>query len=270
MGAHKGPLPIFKGREMRDVISPPAVIGEAIAGRSVYVRKQLSSLAHDLKKHTFDMAELLEEAKRGSLYTVWGYGSLAEYGMAELNLKHRKTQYLVRIVEVCNSLGIKREVYEKAGISKLREITSLDPSGYYVNESKEAEPLAKHMAEMILNPDEHTVEEISYNVFKLKGLDAEDRAVVRSFQVNNAAWEKTIKPAFELARRKLGSAGRDEEGNAREYPDGVCLEMICADFNADPNHYDGVFSDLDSVEMDRLEEEGRDRERPKLEDEIAF
>jgi hypothetical protein len=51
-----------------------------------------------------------------------------------------------------------------------------------------------------------------------------------------SVWENVIKPARELARKKLGSASRDSEGNAVEYSDGACDEVIFADFLSDPNN----------------------------------
>jgi hypothetical protein len=34
----------------------------------------------------------------------------------------------------------------------------------------------------------------------------------------------------------LGSQGRDTDGQAKDYPDGVCWEVIAAAFNADVNN----------------------------------
>ena len=45
-----------------------------------------------------------------------------------------------------------------------------------------------------------------------------------------------MKPARELARRLLGSAGREAEGLGKEYSDSACDEIICAAFLADPNN----------------------------------
>ena len=68
------------------------------------------------------------------------------------------------------------------------------------------------------------------------GMTGPNRMVVRSCSVTQSAWENVIQPAYELARRILGSSGRDETGQATEYKDGACLEVICAAFNADPNN----------------------------------
>jgi hypothetical protein len=45
-----------------------------------------------------------------------------------------------------------------------------------------------------------------------------------------------VKPARELARRLLGSAGRDAEGLGKEYSDSACDEIIYAAFLADVNN----------------------------------
>jgi hypothetical protein len=51
--------------------------------------------------------------------------------------------------------------------------------------------------------------------------------------VPRSAYTDVIKPAFELIRRRLGSQGRDTEGQAVEFSDGVVLECICAEVLSD-------------------------------------
>jgi hypothetical protein len=89
---------------------------------------------------------------------------------------------------------------------------------------------------LILDADTMTVQQVRDEVMRLKGLTGPDSIVVRSCSITKSTWDNVIKPAYELARKNLGSKGRDEEGNATEYSDGVCLEVICASFLADPNN----------------------------------
>ena len=214
-----------------------AIIGEQIAGRAASVRKQLKDLTSDVKAHTFDMAELLFEAQENNYPAQWGYASTLEYGAKELGLKERKVQYLTRTVKVCRAVGLTRAQYEPAGTSKLREITTLNPEGSYFNIAEHtSEPLDDHIVRLILDSDTMTVEQVKEEVLRLKGMTGPNRMVVRSCSVTQSAWTNVIQPAYELARRILGSSGRDETGQATEYKDGACLEVICAAFNADPNN----------------------------------
>ncbi len=213
------------------------VVGEQVAGRAARVRAKLKDLTNDVKSSTFDLADLLYEAQENNYYTAWGYASLLEYGAEELGLKKRKTQYLTRITKVCHQVGLKRERYELSGISKLREITTLNPDGTYWNVTEHvSEPLDEHIVRLILDSDKMNVKQIKLEVERLKGMVGPNRMVVRSCSVTQSAWDNVIQPAYELARRILGSQSRDETGNAVEYKDGVCLEVIAAAFLADPNN----------------------------------
>lgn len=216
---------------------PIAIVGDVQAGRATVIRKRLMGLAGDIQSSTFDLAELLMEAADGHLYQAWGYNSLPEYGALELSLKRRKIQYLVRIVEVMKIVGIKREVYEPVGVTKLREVTTLDPAGrFYNKETQQNEPLVDHIVRLVTEAEELTADQISEEVKRLKGQIGDNSLVTRSTTYVNSVWENVIKPARELARRLMGSAGRDKDGNAVEYSDGAVDEMIYAEFLNDPNH----------------------------------
>ena len=216
-----------------DPLNPPAIIGEIVAGRSASVRKQLVQLSGDISRSTFDVADLLFEAQESGYLQSWGFDGLGDYAEQELGIKERKAQYLVRITKVCRAVGLKREQYEQAGVSKLRDITTLDHQGSWFNpETKDNESLDEHIVDLITSAEDLTKEEVYDEVMKLKGMVGGDRPVVRSFSVTQSAWTNVIKKAFERIRMHLGSAGRDEEGLARDYPDGVCLEMLAAEYLA--------------------------------------
>ena len=213
------------------------IVGEAIAGRAASVRRDLMAMVSNLSTNTFDLAILLHEAKENGYPAAWGFASLAEYADQELGLKKRKAEYLTRIVKVARAVGLKREQYEPCGVSKLREITRLNPEGTFWNKDEHtSEALDDHIVRLILDSDTMTVEQVKEEVLRLKGMTGPNRMVVRSCSVTQSAWENVIQPAYELARRILGSQGRDESGNAVEYKDGACLEVICAAFNADVNN----------------------------------
>jgi hypothetical protein len=221
------------GYAMHEVV----MVGEQVAGRAARVREKLKDLTNDVKSSTFDLADLLFEAQENSYPAAWGFASTVEYGQEELGLKPRKTQYLTRITKVCRQVGLKRERYEPSGISKLREITTLDPEGTYWNVSEHvSEPLDEHIVRLILDSDKMNVDQVKVEVARLKGQVGKDRRVLRSYSTDVTTWTNVISEALERARRFLGSKGRDAEGNAKEYSEGECYECICAAFNADPNY----------------------------------
>ena len=217
-------------------ITPSIVmVGEAVAGQSTALRKKLLALSQELRERTFDLAEALHAARH--VYRGWGYDNLGEYSETELGIKERRARYLIRIVEVCNVVGIERAVYEPVGVSKLREITTLNPQGQFFNtETKKNEPLKDHIIRLIDSADDMTGTEIEEEVKRLKGMTGENAMVIRSYSVTQACWDGVIKPAMELARMKLGSQGRDQEGKATEYSDGAVMECLAAEFLADPNN----------------------------------
>ena len=74
-------------------------------------------------------------------------------------------------------------------------------------------------------------------VRRLMGQTGENRPVTKMMQWTESTYLNVILPAQELARRRLGSAGRDKDtGNAVEYSDSVVEEVIHAEFLADPNN----------------------------------
>jgi hypothetical protein len=214
-----------------------AIVGEQTAGRAASVRRELLRMVSNMAVSTFDMIELLAEAQEHNYPLQWGFSSLVDYGAKELGLKKRKTQYLSRIGYVTKAVGLKRNQYEPAGTSKLREITVLDPEGTYWNTDTHAnEDLAEHIVRLILDHDKLNVQQTHDEVLRLQGRTGPDRPVLRTTSYPRSVWENVIKPARELARKLLGSSGRDEEGNAKEYSDGAVDEIIYAAFIADPNN----------------------------------
>lgn len=216
--------------------SPPAIVGEVVAGQSAAFRKELMIMVEDIKERTFDLAVALYTTKSEGLYRQWGYTSITHYGEIELGLKESKTQYLVRIVEVMVACGIPREVYEQVGVSKLREIKRLDPAGEFFNGEK-LEPLKEHIVRLV-NATEMTTSKVRAEVDRLLGMVEGNRMIMRTIGFTESAWTNTIERAVEIVRKQMGSKGRDTDGVAEDYSIGKCIEMICADFIADPNNDD--------------------------------
>jgi hypothetical protein len=223
---------------MEPTANPPAIVGEAVAGRSAKLRAYMRELALDLTKNTFDLAEAFASAQESHCYLEWGFESLGEYATLDLGIKHRKAQYLARIVRVCREAGVSRKDYEPAGVTKLREITTLDPGiTYYNTETKIHEPMVEHIVGLIAEAPELSTLEVEEKVATLKGMTGENSMVLRSYKITKSAWENTFETFFEAMRKQLGSKGRDGTGAAQEYSDGACLEFCLRDWLNDPNNF---------------------------------
>ena len=218
--------------------NPTAVYDTAVAGQSATLRKHMRTLASDLSKHTFDLAEAFLQAQETRCYAEWGFESLGDYAELELGVKPRKAQYLARIAKVCRDCGVARKDYEPVGVTKLREITRLDPTiSYYNAEEKHHEPLVDHIVRLIAEAPELSLVEIELEVARLQGMTGDNAMVMRAFKVTLSCWENVIAPCLESIRRRLGSAGRDGTGAAKEYTDGNCYEALCAEYSADPRNF---------------------------------
>jgi hypothetical protein len=218
-----------------------AIVGEAIAGRSAHVRQELHKLSVGVNSSSLELAELLFEAQENNYIFGWGFPSLPAFAEKELGLKPRKAQYLARVIKVTREVGLVKEQIKSVAISKLRVITTLNPDGSFFNrETKTNESLDEHIVRLITEADDLTLKQIEAEVVRLKGMDGPNRRITRSYNTDQSTYDNVIKPAFELLRKKLGSAGRDDSGNAIEYHDGVIIEMLCADALADPNNQEPV------------------------------
>ena len=218
--------------------NPIVSIGEPVAGQSATLRKRMRTLASDLTKNTFDLAEAFLQAQETHCFTEWGFASLPEYAELELGIKPRKAQYLARIARVCRDCGVARKVYEPVGVTKLREITRLDPEvSFYNAEEKQHEPLVEHIVRLIAEAPELSLAEIELEVARLQGMTGDNAMVLRAYKVTLSCWENVIAPCFEAIRKRLGSAGRDGTGAAKEYSDGAVIECLCAEYNADPRNF---------------------------------
>ena len=221
-----------------EINTPTTIIGDAVAGQSATLRKRMRLLAGDLTRYTFDLAEAFLLAQETRCYTEWGFESLPEYAEVELGIKPRKAQYLARIAKVCRDCGVKRADYEPVGVTKLREITTLDPSTtFYDAEEKKHVPMVDLITDLIAEAPELGTVEVEQKVAFLKGMTGDNAMVLRAYKVTQSCWENVIKPCFESVRKRLGSAGRDGTGAAREYPDGAVVECLCAEYNADPRNF---------------------------------
>lgn len=211
-----------------------AIIGEAVAGESTAIRSQLESLINNHERSLFDIGELLYKVRRSGFYTHWGFDTFKDY-CASLQFKERRAQYLTRIVGVMSDLGINRDEYESLGVAKLREITSLDVNGTWTNpQTGETTPLKDWIAGLVDRGEDMTMDEIKQHVRTLKGFVGDNDLVYETYCYTRLTKEQTIDPAKELARRNIGSVGKDDEGTSKDASAGRCAEVWAVEYLNNP------------------------------------
>lgn len=227
-----------------DPINPPAVIGEAVAGqtaqRAATVMAELGRLNALVQDSTFDIGELLVEVKENKYYTSWGYESLDDYVEIVLGMKRRQAYYLISVISTAKTVGIERKDYEDVGFSKLKEIFTLvpfDKEGNELHSPITGEKISNHIKDLVVKAHTTKLKDIVEMVSKIKGEIGEQEMVfIPAIKVTKRCRDEVILPARELARRKLGDASRDAEGDVQEYSDSAVEECIHADFLSDPNN----------------------------------
>jgi hypothetical protein len=217
------------------LIAPTVIVGEAVAGdaakRAAKVRIELEHLNNLVLDSTFDIAELLAEVKGAGYYGAWGYETFEDYVVQVLDMKLRKAQYLVRIVNTAKLLDIPRTTYEEISITKLREIFSLEPGDFFSNpQTGTTESLSDHIKRLVKDAKDLSLKDIVEEVKVLKGLTGDDELVHVNLKVKRSVRDNVILPAQEKARLVLGSRGKDAEGDTIEYTDSVCEDVIHAEF----------------------------------------
>ena len=210
--------------------STQVIIGEQEAGRAATVRRAINKLIAITNTSAFDLMDLFHEAKSKNYYAGWGFESFSKYAKS-LAIKYTKAYYLVKIKENMVAAGLlDRAEYEPVGMTKLRIISRLKPDTEY-----KGTPVSLLIRELTLKAGQMSPEEVQYEVDSIMGLTEDESMVWVNIKVKKLARENVIKPAFEKAKKHLGTGPADEEGQHPDATDGRALEMICANFLADPN-----------------------------------
>lgn len=215
--------------EQLGVKTPAPIVDEAEAGRSSKVKKEINKLIKVTNSSTFDIAELLHEAKTKNYFREWGFENFTGY-VKSLEMKAVKCYYLVSIVVNMKAAALTREEYEPVGIAKLRAISRLDPEGEF-----NGTPMPMVIRELTLKAPQMSAEEVQVEVETIMGKVGDESMVWLNIHLKKLSRENIIKPALELAKKHIGSTSTNEEGIAQDATDGRALELICANFLADPN-----------------------------------
>ena len=234
-------------------VTPQVIVGEVVAGEAHKAKKQLEGLIKFQETSNFDIATLCYTIKRKGLFHP--FTTFQDYYKTLTKIKPRKIQYLTRMAEVMDKVGITREVYEPLGIARLREITSLDPDAEWTNpNTKAVTPMKEFIVGFVEAGESITTDQLKNNVKTLKGLTGENDIVWWNVPFTRSAFENTITPALELTKANIGSVGKDDEGISKDASDSTCVEAWAADVLADPSNkvteYAPELEDTDEADTD--------------------
>lgn len=210
---------------IEDVVGVPVptqIVGEVQAGQAAKVRKQVAALIKSITTSEFDIMDLLYEIKEKKYYQP-KFNTYAEYAKTFEAFGESKALYLVKIKRAMVLAGIERTAYEQAGISKLRVISRLDPV------SKPSE-----ISTLVQIAHTKTVEELKVEVAEYLGLTGDEQEGWLNVSIRLGA-RKIVVQAIEKMKMHIGSVAQDSEGTYIDASEGRCLEMIAANFLADPN-----------------------------------
>jgi len=211
------------------------LVGDAVAGAAAKAMQHVQALIQNMNTQTFDLADALYEIKKNGYYQAQ-FSTFKDF-TDSLSIKARKAQYLTRIVETFTAVGIERKQYEKLGIAKLREISSLDYNGIWTNPvTGEQKPMKDFIAGFVEAGDDMELDTLKQHVRTLKGFVGDNDIVWKNLPFTRQVVEKTIDPAIELARANIGSVGKDEEGISKDASEAACFEVLAIEYLNDPGN----------------------------------
>ena len=207
------------------------LVGDIEAGRAAKVRREINKLVSSVNASTFDLAERLYDVKTNQFFTGYGYETFSKYLKDISGLKASKGFYLTKIVSLMRGADVSREQYEAVGLTKLRAISKLSLEGEF-----NGVPMPLVVRELTLKAAAMDYEQVVEEVNKILGLTEDESMVWLNFSVKKSVRDLVILPAIALAIKHMPeSQTTDDEGNHIDPSKGAAIEVIAANFLADPN-----------------------------------
>ena len=216
---------------MADNGQEQVLVGEVEAGRAASVKRAINKLISGVNTSTFDLAEKLYEVKTNQYFTAYGYESFSKFVKDLSGLKYSKGFYLTKIVSLMKGAALEREQYEPAGLTKLRVISKLSLEGEF-----NGVPMPLVVNQLTLKAAAMDYEQVVEEVNTILGLTEDESMVWLNFSVKKSVRDLVILPAIALAIKHMPeSQTTDDEGNHIDPSKGAAIEVIAANFLADPN-----------------------------------
>lgn len=203
-------------------------VGVEDTSRAAQCRRQINKLIKATTANTFDLMDLLHESKAKNYYAGWGFETFSKFAKS-LDIKYSKSYYLVAIKENMMAAALERPQYEPVGLGKLRVIAKLEPEAEY-----NGTPVSLLIRELTLKAKEMSLEEVQFEVDTILGLTEDESMVWLNVRLKKLARENVVSPGLAKAKRFMGQQ-KDDEGEYHDASDGAAMEMVFANFLADPN-----------------------------------
>jgi len=199
-------------------LNPPAIVGEIEAGIAAKKRKQLTTLINNINSSNFDLMDLLYEIKVNEYFKP-KCDTFNEY-VQSIDIKPGTAYYFVRIKEAMGKANVPRETYEPLGMSRCRMVAQLI--------DKEPEVIVK----AVETAKTSTLKEFQEIVDAALGNVGEEAMGWLNVKIKKAALA-VVQQAIGLAKKHIGSVGKDSEGMSIDCSDGQALEAIALDWLSD-------------------------------------
>lgn len=178
---------------------------------------QDSALVERIKSHvnTFnkgfsDLCFDLLEAQQKGLHTTFGYSSFPAWiDSLSIGIGGRQAYYYVAVASTAKELGISRETVASVGVSKLKEIFSLD-------KSKQKDDILN----LVGAAHNTKLSDIKDKIQALKGKDGAEQLHFLTLKVPTSV-KQILDYTVEIARGATGDSTLSLS---------QCLEVICAEF----------------------------------------
>ncbi len=192
--------------------------------RAHQVKAELEALVSTTEDATFNLADLLLEAKENSYHQTFGFARFNDWIelTPSFDISARQAAYLVNMADKALRLEVSRETMKLVKIGKLKEIFSLDPNVH-----------KDEMLALLEIAPALSMKELQYKVAALKTEEGQEVMLHMTLKYPESARE-TIDLALEKARRMIGTS-KDSNGDQVEPSNGKCVTSICADFIAGPD-----------------------------------
>lgn len=207
-----------------ELITTGDVLVTAPSTRAFEVLDKIQAIKNNVEDCFLDLCDLLDEALANDYHLTYGYGNFADWveDGSGLSMSARQARYLINISRKARALGVGREQLKKIGVSKLKEIFTLDPA-------EEGDVIRGFLNDA----ENESIDTVKTKVRKARTGDTTTAAYI------TLKLEEGVKDVFdeavELARKNYGSSV-NEHGEVSDISVSKAVELICASYLADINN----------------------------------
>lgn len=202
--------------------------------RAMAVQVRLKDIRLSVEERFFEMCELLTEAHDNDYHVMYGFGRFGEWVErgSGLDISSRTAFYYINIWKKAQTLQLDKEKLAEVGITKLKEIFSLDTSAH-----------PDEIRGLVESASQSSVDDVKGRVSQVKTKNGQVPKEFMAMRIDSDV-KKTIDKAFKLARLQYGDQV-DEHGEVQEASHSKCMEIISLSYIQDPQNYPEGISESD-------------------------